>query len=140
MHLLPEPQRPRGAKLDDRVQRTLPLHYSRRDFANAGWKLGFPLLGPGMEKFWSSGQELYQAGIILFIGLQRALPGITPDDAHDLIPYDDERIQAATLAAVQAALPKPKEDAEAEDHAADAPLVPPTGGSAPGPLLVTTSA
>lgn len=132
---------PPGLRPDADGMLRLPLHYSRRDWANAEWKLKIPLLGPRSAEFWQSGVSTFQLGVLLYVGLQRALPKASVDDVQDLIPFDGYgEIEAEVMGAIEAAMPKPKESEQAPEvgEAAD-PLAPTSGGSEPGPSPATTS-
>lgn len=119
----------------------LPLNFARRDFANAEWRLKTPLLGPHSAEFWQSGCLAYQTGILLFVGLQRVLPRLTPDDAHDLIPYEGSaEIETEIMDAVRASFPTPKADEPQEAGEAVDPLASPTGGTEPGASPESVSA
>lgn len=124
--------------------KTYALHYARRDFANAEWRLKMPLLGPESKAaFWSQVATTpgYATDVLLFIGLQRAIPGLTMNQVQDFVTFDNsEYVEKCVLEAFQAAMPRPKPDQQVEEPPADArPLVKPNGGISPGPSADTTS-
>ncbi len=138
--LLPPALRPTGKHISPTVERTLPLSYTRGDFARAEWKLKIPFLGPGSAEFWSSGLANFQVAALLFVGLQRALPDMKPDDVYDLITFENgEYVERAVGEAVAAAFPDAAKAAKEGGPAQGDPLPTTNGGSEPGPSADTTS-
>lgn len=118
------------------------LRFEHRDFAEAEGRLGIPLIGPASLAMWARGTSAYQTGLLLFVGLLHAMPGLTIDQARSFITFDNAAaIEETVTAAFQAALPRREEPGgPAEEAQPDAsPLPESSTGSSSGPSPSTTS-
>lgn len=125
-------------------QRSIRLEW--RDFASAEMSLGIPLISPNSQQFWRCPYDAWRLQVMLFVGLQHCIPGLTLEQVKDMVTwqnhvYLDERMAEAIRVYVEPAARTIEIDSDSEQEAAPAaPFDPVTFGRIYGHLLASTSA
>jgi hypothetical protein len=75
---------------------TLPLRFELFDWAEAERILKVPLLPFGETEFWKQ-PGLSQNAVLLFVGLRHAMPGLTLEQIHERVTWENHGPISAVL-------------------------------------------
>lgn len=121
----------------------IPLSFQHADFAEAEFRLGMPLLGPGAAEFWAKSAPAYQTKVLLYAGLLHRFPDLRFEDLRAHVTFKNAaEVEAAVAEAFAAALPEILGAGKEADTPGDgeAPFeAGSNGGSSAGPTPVSSS-